>query len=95
MAARGSWAFDGLTLQAAATRYQHLEDIDSPGVAPGVRSDFGVPASVSHTDYERRNLTGSAVFHLGGGSELALGAEHHAKKAATAPSTTSSAWPRR
>ena len=33
------------TLNAALTRYQRGEDIDSPGVAPGLRSPIGLPAA--------------------------------------------------
>ncbi|MET0517267.1 MAG: TonB-dependent receptor [Burkholderiaceae bacterium] len=75
IAARAKLAFEALTLNLAATDYRHVENIDSPGVAPGLRSDFGVPSSSSHTDYRRSNALLNAVFHGPGGSELALGGE--------------------
>lgn len=73
---RGTWDIsDGATLNAALTRYERAEDIVSPGVAPGIRSEIGLPASVSRTDFDRDNLLGNLVFHFPLGSELALGAE--------------------
>lgn len=73
---RAHWNFgEAATLNGALTHYRRAEDIDSPGVAPGVRSPIGLPAAVSRTDYERDNALANVVFHYPQGSELALGAE--------------------
>lgn len=64
------------TLTAALTRYRRSEDIDSPGVAPGVRSPIGLPSALSRTDYQRDSALTNLVFHYPGGSELALGFEY-------------------
>ncbi|MBW7923862.1 MAG: TonB-dependent receptor [Burkholderiaceae bacterium] len=64
------------TLNAALTHYQRGEDIDSPGVAPGVRSPIGLPAAISRSDFERDAALANVVFHHPGGSELALGLEY-------------------
>ena len=69
------WAGSALTLQATASHFAHDEDIDSPGVAPGLRSDFGVPASLSHAELRRNNLLLSATAAVAPDAELALGAE--------------------
>ncbi|MBS0448301.1 MAG: TonB-dependent receptor [Proteobacteria bacterium] len=76
VSARGTWGYAPMTLNVSGTFYRHLESIDSPGVAPGVRSDIGVPASNSNTDYRRSNGSANAVIHLGGDNELAVGAEY-------------------
>ncbi len=72
---RGSWNVGAVALNAAATRYAHEEDIDSPGVAPGVRSAIGVPASLAHTNLRRTNVVLSGVLRMVDGSELAAGIE--------------------
>lgn len=66
----GAWS---LTLEG--TGFRHLQITDSPGVAPGVRSDFGLPASSSRTLYRRTGVLLNAVRHMAGGTELALGGE--------------------
>lgn len=65
-----------VTLSAALTRYQRAEDIDSPGVAPGVRSPIGLPAAVSRADFERDAALVNLVIHQSGGSEFAAGFEY-------------------
>lgn len=80
LGARGQWAFEAWTLNAAATRYAHAEDAISPGVAPGARNPLGVPASTSHTDFTRGNVLVNAVFHLPSGSELAVGGEYQRER---------------
>ncbi len=64
------------TLNAALTRYRRSEDVDSPGVAPGVRSPIGLPAAVSRADFERDAALANLTFHFPGGSELAAGLEY-------------------
>lgn len=76
LGARGRWEFEDWTLNAAATDYAHVDDIVSPGVAPGERNPVGVPAANSHTDFRRSNLLANAVLHLRGGSEIAVGGEY-------------------
>lgn len=63
-----------LTLEG--TGFQHQESINSPGVAPGVRSVFGLPASNVTTQFQRNSLLLNAVRHIEGGSEFALGTEY-------------------
>ena len=75
LGARGRWDFDELTLNAAATRLERTEVIDSPGVAPGVRSAFGLPASISATEFRRNSLLLNGIFHLAQGSEMVIGVE--------------------
>jgi len=71
--ARGD--LDEVTFNFGASRYEHVEDTYSPGVGPGIRSHVGVPSSLSNTLFRRNNLTTTAVFHLGVGTELAIGGE--------------------
>ena len=70
-----TWAFDLLSLSATATALAHSEDIDSPGVAPGVRSAFGLPASLSQAELRRANALVHGVMHLAQGRALAAGVE--------------------
>lgn len=76
---RASWQPGRWTLSALASWFRHWEEIESPGVAPGQRSDFGVPASQSRTNFRRRNLLLSALLPLGtaadGADQLAFGLE--------------------
>jgi iron complex outermembrane receptor protein/vitamin B12 transporter len=85
---RGRRALDASTLNFAATTYRHIEDIVSPGVAPGVRSAVGVPSSVSGTDYRRSNATANGVVHLGGEDQLAVGVEYQRERGANRTSYT-------
>ena len=73
---RGVADVDGWTLTLEGTGFERRESIDSPGVAPGVRSDFGLPASKSTTRFRRTGALLNAVRHIQGGNELALGAEY-------------------
>lgn len=70
-----AWAGPKLTLQATASHFAHDEDTDSPGVGPGLRSAFGVPAALSHAELRRSNLQLSASAAIAPEAELALGAE--------------------
>jgi len=72
---RGVADVQAWTLSLEGTGFGHQEDIKSPGVAPGLRSAFGIPASSSATRYRRGSALLSAVRHMSGGSELALGGE--------------------
>jgi outer membrane receptor protein involved in Fe transport len=64
------------TLTLDGTGLDHRENIASPGVAPGVRSEFGLPASRSDARFQRSSVLFNAVRHIAGGSELAIGAEY-------------------
>jgi vitamin B12 transporter len=64
------------TLNLEGTGLDHRENIASPGVAPGVRSVFGLPASRSDARFRRSGALFNAVRHIAGGSELAIGAEY-------------------
>lgn len=76
LGAKGRWEFDAWTLNATASSYRHVDDIVSPGVAPGERNPVGVPSSASRTSFMRTNLLVNGVVHLPGGSELAVGGEY-------------------
>jgi len=67
---RGDADVDGWTVTLEGTGFERRESIDSPGVAPGVRSDFGLPASKSMTSFRRTGALLNAVRHIQGGSEL-------------------------
>lgn len=53
--------------------FERDESIDSPGVAPGVRDPFGVPASLVDTDFKRYTATLSATQSLSNAVSLAYG----------------------
>ncbi len=76
LGAHGQWDFDAWTINVAATRYTHVDNIVSPGVAPGERNPVGVPSSTSHTDFQRSNLLANALIHVSGGSEITVGGEY-------------------
>lgn len=62
-------------LELSASIFRREEDIDSPGVAPGLRDPAGLPASVSSTSFQRSRL--QAVWRPAplGDWRLVLGAE--------------------
>jgi len=49
------------------------EDISSPGVAPGVRDPFGIPASNSESNYTRIEAEYITVLNISPGNNLSLG----------------------
>lgn len=53
--------------------FERDEVIDSPGVAPGIRDPFGVPASLVDTDFERFTATLSATQPLSNAVSVAYG----------------------
>ena len=55
--------------------YDRQEDVDSPGVAPGVRNPFGLPPSVTDNDFERYEFTLRNLFQPAKGLHLALGVQ--------------------
>jgi outer membrane cobalamin receptor len=55
--------------------YDRQEDIDSPGVAPGVRNPFGIPPSATNNDFERYEFTLRHLLQVVKGLQLALGAQ--------------------
>ena len=74
---RGWYQWSDVTeLNASLTRYRRTENIDSPGVAPGVRSPIGLPAALTDTAFTRENALANLVFHYPGGNELAVGLEY-------------------
>jgi len=50
-----------------------VEDISSPGVAPGVRDPFGIPASNSDSDYTRIEAEYITILNISPGNNLSLG----------------------
>lgn len=65
-----------VTANATLSRYDRVEDINSPGVAPGFRNPIGLPATVSRTDFARENSLVNVVIHLPLRSEISVGAEY-------------------
>ena len=55
--------------------YDRHEDVDSPGVAPGVRNPFGLPPSATDNDFERYEFTLRNLFQPAKGLHLALGVQ--------------------
>lgn len=55
--------------------YNRKEDIDSPGVAPGLRDPFGIPASTTDNAFWRYELTVRHLFPVTKGLQLAIGAQ--------------------
>lgn len=53
--------------------FEREESIDSPGVAPGVRDPFGVPASLVETDFTRYSATLSVAQPVSNGVSVAYG----------------------
>jgi len=49
------------------------EDITSPGVAPGVRDPFGIPANNSDSEYTRLEAEYTAIFNISSGNDISLG----------------------
>ncbi|HUN92778.1 MAG TPA: TonB-dependent receptor [Burkholderiaceae bacterium] len=71
----GHWDLESLSLHALASSYSHQASDDSPGVAPGLRSFVGVPASASTTDYQQRGLSADVLVRVSSQSSLVVGAE--------------------
>jgi outer membrane receptor protein involved in Fe transport len=66
--------WDPVTFKFQVSRYESVEDITTPGVAPGV-GGFGLPAQFSQTDLQRDTLLASVGVRLPLQSELVLGYE--------------------
>lgn len=64
----------GLAWRLRGGAYRRDEVVDSPGVAPGVRDLFGIPASTSDSTLDRAQLQGSVQASLGA-TDLLFGAE--------------------
>ena len=61
-----------LDLKLGLSRYERIEDINSPGVDPF----FTIPPSVSRTEFTRDTALASGVVQLPLDTQLALGVEH-------------------
>jgi vitamin B12 transporter len=55
--------------------YHSQEDIDSPGVASGVRDPVGIPQNVTDNDFRRTDIIIRNVFSIARGVQFALGGE--------------------
>jgi outer membrane cobalamin receptor len=73
----------GLTLRQAHARgevsgrfsfFEQDAAVTSPGVLPGVRDPFGIPASRSHTDFRRSSFDLLSRYDLDAGASTAIGA---------------------
>jgi vitamin B12 transporter len=67
---------DGGSLQIQAARLSRSGDESSPGVAPGVRDPFGLPAIASRSDYRRNELQALWLVPLSTEVLFTLGAQH-------------------
>lgn len=68
------WERVGFNLQF--THYNRDEEIDTPGVAPGLGNPFGLPPTVSETDFDRDTAAASVAFKLPLDSDLVVGYEY-------------------
>jgi vitamin B12 transporter len=73
---RGTANTEAWTLVLEGTGFEHRAANDSPGVSPGLRSEFGIPAARSSTLFRRAGVTFSGVRKIKDGTELAIGAEY-------------------
>lgn len=60
---------------ATASYFRRTGDLDSPGVAPGARDPFGIPASTRDVTFERLGTTMAATFAVADRITLVTGAE--------------------
>ncbi len=51
-----------LELSFKSSVFHHEEDVDSPGVAPGIRDPFGIPMNSSDSEFTRYAFTASGVM---------------------------------
>jgi iron complex outermembrane receptor protein/vitamin B12 transporter len=55
--------------------YNRQENIDSPGVAPGVRDPVGIPPNMTDNTFRRTDITVRHLFSAARGVQLALGVQ--------------------
>ena len=55
--------------------YDHQEDVNSPGVAPGVRNPFGIPPNNTDSSFRRYELTVHHLFPVTNSLTFSLGAQ--------------------
>ena len=60
---------------ASASYFRRTGDQDSPGVAPGARDPFGIPASTRDVTFERLGSTVAATFAVASNITLVTGAD--------------------
>jgi vitamin B12 transporter len=60
---------------ASASYFRRTGDQDSPGVAPGARDPFGIPASTRDVTFERLGSTVAATFAVADNITLVTGAD--------------------
>jgi len=70
----------GGSLHVQATAIWREGDEDSPGVAPGVRDPFGLPAIRSHSDYRRHALQAVWLIAAADDVQLTIGAHHQQER---------------
>jgi iron complex outermembrane receptor protein/vitamin B12 transporter len=69
------WGFsEKFTLHALGNYYDHEENFDSPGIAPGVRDP--VPPNGSDTDLDRYELASYVVWSIGNGFSATAGGDY-------------------
>ncbi|MBT5572589.1 MAG: TonB-dependent receptor [Alphaproteobacteria bacterium] len=64
---------DPMRVSVESSLYRHREVFSSRGVAPGVRSAFGIPVNSSESLYERGDVQASANLAVTGNFELVAG----------------------
>ncbi len=62
-------------IKLALTYFTRDELTDSPGIAPGTRDPFGIPASVSDSELKRYGLVGAVLNRYTDGHQTIFGAE--------------------
>lgn len=67
--------WERVTFRFGISTYNRIEDVNSPGVAPGLRSSTGLPASLSRTDFKRDGFLLSALIALPLRTALTVGFE--------------------
>jgi outer membrane cobalamin receptor len=55
---------DWLNYDLKSSFYNSVDDVKSPGVAPGVRDPFGIPPNRSNGSFQRGTFTGSTTLSL-------------------------------
>lgn len=62
-------------IKLALTMFTRDELTDSPGIAPGVRDPFGIPASTSDSELKRNGMVATVLNRYSGGHQSIIGAE--------------------
>ncbi|WP_395792685.1 TonB-dependent receptor plug domain-containing protein [Aquimonas sp.] len=81
---RGEYRLAAGTFELQAARFSRDSEDASPGVAPGLRDPFGLPALSADSDYRRDESQASWQGELGSAWQLGLGAQHQHERGRSA-----------